>query len=123
MLTAIHILGQIIFGGYFIYNGIKHFKDHGDYTSYAASQGVPLASASVYITGILLLLGGLGVFFNIYVGTALLFLVIFLIPVSIMMHPFWKVENPGERSSLKVAFLKNMALLGACFLMFPGFIG
>lgn len=120
MLTAIHILGQILLGGYFIYNGVKHFKDNRDYTAYAESQGVPMPRPAVFVTGALLILGGLGVFFNIYVGVAILLLVIFLIPVSIMMHAFWKSENPAERSSLKVAFLKNMALLGALLLLFQG---
>ncbi len=120
MLTAIHILGQIILGGYFIYNGVKHFRDHKDYTAYAASQKVPMAGVSVYVTGALLLLGGLGVFFNIYMGVAILLLIIFLIPTSIMMHAFWKLDNPGEKAAQKVAFLKNMALLGSLLLIVQG---
>ncbi len=120
MLTAIHILGQIILGGYFIYNGVKHFRDHKDYTAYAAAHQVPVAGASVYLTGALLLLGGLGVFFNIYMGVAILLLVIFLIPTSVMMHPFWKLDNPAEKAAQKVAFLKNMALLGSLFLIVQG---
>ena len=120
MITAIHILGQILLGGYFIYNGVKHFKDHRDYSAYAASNSVPTPQFSVYLTGILLLLGGLGIFFNMYVGVAILLLVIFLIPTSIMMHAYWNAENPGERAAQKIAFLKNMALLGALLLMFQG---
>ncbi len=120
MITAIHILGQILLGGYFIYNSIKHFKDHRDYTAYAAANKVPAPGAAVFFTGLLLLLGGLGILFNIYVGVAILLLVIFLIPVSFTMHAFWNSENPGERASLKVAFLKNIALLGALLLMFQG---
>jgi putative oxidoreductase len=121
MLTAIHIIGQIIVGGYFIYNGIKHFKDHKDYTAYAAAHQVPVAGFSVYITGLLLLLGGLGIFFNTFVGIAIILLVIFLIPTSFVMHAFWKSENPGERAAQKIAFLKNMALLGFSLLYFQGF--
>lgn len=120
MLTAIHIFGQIILGCYFIYNAIKHFKDHRDYAAYAASNGVPMPTISVFITGLLILLGGLGILFNIYQGIAILLLVTFLIPVSIVMHAFWKSENPGERAALKVAFLKNFAIIGALLLIFQG---
>jgi putative oxidoreductase len=120
MLNLIHILGQIILGGYFIYNGIKHFKDVNDYTAYAAHNKVPMPKVSVIATGILLVLGGLGILFNIYVGVAILLLAIFLIPTSFMMHAYWKAENPAERSSQKIAFLKNMALLGALLLIVQG---
>ena len=117
-LTVIHIIGQIILGGYFIYSGIKHFMGHSDYTAFAAANKVPMPGAAVTITGILLVLGGLGILFNIYMWIAIILLVIFLIPTSIMMHAFWKAGNPGEAASQKIAFLKNMAILGALLLMF-----
>jgi len=117
MITAIHIIGQILLGGYFIYQGVKHFKDHADYTAYAAASKVPMPGPAVYATGVLLVLGGLGIFFNIYPAIAILLLVIFLIPVTIMMHAFWKSENPGEKAAQKVAFFKNIAILGALLLL------
>ena len=61
----INIIGQILFGGYFFWNGIKHFKDHKSYTMYAQAMGVPFASIMVYLSGLLIFLGGLGVMFNI----------------------------------------------------------
>jgi putative oxidoreductase len=121
MITVLNIIGQIIFGGYFIYNGIKHLKDHRDYTAYAASQGVPMPGTAVVVSGLLILLGGIGVFFNVFPGISLTLIAIFLIFVTPWMHAFWKAENPAERASLKVAFLKNTALLGACLLLFKGF--
>src|SRR4051812_33764102 len=120
MISAIHILGQIIVGVYFIYNGVKHWKDVNDYTAYATANHVPMPKVAVIVTGLLLIVGGLGVLFNIYMGVAILLLVIFLIPTSIMMHGFWNVENPGERASMKIAFLKNMAILGALLLVVQG---
>ena len=118
MLNAIHILGQVIFGGYFIWQGILHFMNHRDYTDYAMMNKVPMPGVAVHVTGILLILGGLGVFFNMYTTIALILLIIFLIPVTVIMHSFWKSDNPGEKAAQKVAFLKNMALLGATLLLF-----
>lgn len=91
---------------------------HKDYTDYATFLKVPMAGTSVYLTGALLVLGGLGILFNIYTWIAIILLVIFLIPTTIMMHGFWKLENPGERSAQKIQFLKNAAILGALLLMF-----
>jgi hypothetical protein len=33
------------------------------------------------------------------------------------MHQFWKKENPAEKNSEMIAFLKNVALIGAVLLM------
>ena len=120
MITAIHILGQIILGGYFIYNGIKHLKDLNDYSAYAAHNKVPMPKLSVVVTGLLILIGGLGVLFNVYIGVAILLLVIFLVPTSFMMHAYWNAENPADKNSQKIAFLKNMALIGALLLSVQG---
>lgn len=118
IVTAINIIGQVILGGYFIYNGIKHFKDNKDYTAYAGSMKVPAPSAAVFVTGAMLVLGGLGIFFNMYVRSAIVILVIFLIGTAFMMHAFWKLENPGEKSAQKIQFLKNIAILGALLMLF-----
>lgn len=117
MINALHIIGQIILGGFFIYNGLKHLKDRNDYAAYANSLKVPAPKFAVIFTGILLLVGGLGILLNNHVNGAIILLTIFLIPTSFTAHAFWKAQNPGERSSQKIAFLKNMAILGALFLL------
>ncbi len=118
MITAIHILGQILLGGYFTYNAYRHFKDNRDYTAYAASNNVPYPATAVFMTGILLLLGGLGILFNIYVKIAIILLAIFLVLVNSYMHAFWKSSNPGEKAAQKIQFLKNTAILGSLLLLY-----
>ncbi len=118
MIDAIHILGQILFGGYFVWSGINHFSDHRDYTAYASINKVPMPGVAVIATGILLVLGGLGILFNQYTDIALTLLIIFLVPVTFTMHAFWKSDNPGEKAAQKIQFSKNMALLGAVLLLF-----
>ena len=118
MINAIHIIGQILLGGFFIYNGVKHFSSLKDYTAYSQAMKVPAPKYAVMFTGLLLLVGGLGIFFNMYIHTSIILLAIFLIPTSFMMHNFWAKENPAEKSTQKIQFLKNMAILGALLMMF-----
>ena len=117
MLDITHIVGQILFGGYFIWSGINHFTSHRDFTAYAASKRVTLAGIAVYITGLLIILGGLSILFNLYTTIGLILIAVFLIPVTIVMHAFWRSDNPGEKAAQKIQFLKNTALLGAALLM------
>lgn len=62
-----------------------------------------------------------------FVGIALL--VAFLVPVTFMMHNFWKLEDARLRMADRIDLTKNMALAGAVLMSLaipspwpPGFI-
>ena len=86
-------------------------------TQYAKMKGVPFPAFAQGVTGLLLLLGGLSILFGIYPYIGIILLAAFLVPVSLMMHNFWTLDDPQLRMADKVNFMKNMALLGA-ILMF-----
>ena len=111
------LLGRILFGGYFLFSGLNHFMKFGMLKGYAQSKGVPMPEAAVVVTGILLLLGGLGVVFGIEPTWSALFLVVFLLGVTPKMHAFWAVKDPQQKMSDMINFQKNMALLGAALMM------
>ena len=117
-MDIVFLIGRIIFGGYFIMNAWSHFKGLDGLSGYAASKGVPSARSAVFVSGVLLLLGGLGVVFGISPEASLALLIIFLIPVSFKMHAYWKETDPNAKMSQRIAFMKNMALVGAIFMMY-----
>jgi putative oxidoreductase len=116
-MDGLLLIGRLIFGGFFIYSGVNHFIGFQMMTQYAKMKGVPFPAFAQGVTGLLVLLGGLSILFGIYPYIGILLLVIFLLPVSLMMHNFWTLKDPQLRMADKVNFLKNMALLGA-MLMF-----
>lgn len=112
-MEYLFLVSRILFGGYFIINGINHFRHLSGTAGYAASKGVPFPKAAVIGTGLLLLLGGLGIVLGLYVRFAVLLLVIFLIPVTFKMHQYWKIGDPMQKMGEKINFQKNIALAGA----------
>src|SRR3954471_24126987 len=52
------LLGRVLFGGFFLYNGINHFKQYRMMAHYARSKGVPVAGAAVLASGAQLTVGG-----------------------------------------------------------------
>ncbi len=110
-------LGHILFGGYFLYSGIMHFAKNAMMAGYAGSKGVPSPSLAVYVSGAMIILGGFGVLTQIYVTESLSLIVIFLIPVTLKMHQFWKESDPMMKMGEMTNFLKNTALLGAALSM------
>jgi putative oxidoreductase len=116
-MDTLFFIGRIILGGYFIYYGANHFIGFGMITQYAKMKGVPSPAIAQGLAGLMLLLGGLSVMFGIYplIGTVLI--IISLVPVSLIMHNLWKIEDPQLRMAHKFNFSKNMALFGAILLL------
>jgi putative oxidoreductase len=85
---------------------------------YSEQMGVPLASVAVPVTGIMILLGGLSIVFGYQVKWGSLLLIVFLIPTTFIMHPFWKIENAMEAQMQMVMFMKNLGLLGGALMFY-----
>ena len=116
MIQVAFLIGRILFGGYFLYNGLNHFRMRKMMAPYAASKGVPAADTAVLGSGLLILLGGLSILLGIrpHVGAGLI--VIFLLGVTPKMHNFWAVTDPNQRMMEMVNFTKNLALIGAALM-------
>lgn len=117
MLLYLHLVGRILFGLYFVHAGYNHFKSHAMLAGYAASKKVPSASFAVYLSGVLALVAGLGIVFNMYTQIAYILVIVFLVPVTFMIHNFWTQTDPAHRSSETVSFQKNLALIAAALML------
>jgi DoxX. len=116
-MDILFLVGRIILAGYFLFSGINHFMRLGMMAGYAKMKGVPLPSVAVALTGLILTLGGLSILLGVYPLVGIILLVVFLIPVSFMMHDFWKVQDPQMKMGEMINFMKNMALLGALLML------
>ena len=112
-MKAAFLIGRLVFGGFFLYNGINHLKQRKQLAQYAESKNVPMAEAVVASTGVVLLAGGTSILLGVKpkLGTAAI--AGFLAGVSPVMHNFWSVQEPGQRMNEMINFSKNMALLGS----------
>ena len=112
-MKAAFLIGRLVFGGFFLYNGINHLKQRKQLAQYAETKNVPKAEAVVAATGVVLIAGGASILLGVKpkLGTAAL--AGFLAGVSPVMHNFWTVEEPQQRMNEMINFSKNMALLGS----------
>jgi len=111
-MKAPFLIGRLLFGGYFLYAGINHFKNSSSMAQYAGAKHVPAPELMVKLTGAALTVGGTSILLGIKpkLGTAAV--IGFLAGVSPVMHDFWRAEDPGQRMNDMINFTKNMALLG-----------
>jgi putative oxidoreductase len=112
-MKAAFVIGRLIFGGFFFYNGIHHFQDREKLAQYAAAKQVPLPEEAVAATGALLLAGGASLMLGLQPKWGAAAILLFLVGTSPTMHDFWRVTDPGQRMNDMINFSKNMALAGA----------
>src|SRR6476661_8085944 len=80
---AVVALGRFLFALIFLMAGANHFNKQT--IGYAASQGVPLASIAVPLSGVLAIVGGLSILPGHRARLGAWLIVLFLVPVSLMM--------------------------------------
>jgi putative oxidoreductase len=106
------LLGRLIFGGFFLYNGINHLRERKTLGQYAQSKNVPKPEAMVVASGAALIAGGTSILLGIKPKFGAAAIAGFLLGVSPVMHDFWKNEDPAQRMNEMINFSKNMALMG-----------
>ena len=114
-MKYIALLGRILFAAIFLMAAPGHFGQGTIH--YAASQGVPLAGVAVPLSGLLALLGGLSVLVGFKARWGAWLLLLFLVPVTLMMHRFWGLTDPTAAQMQQVMFMKNLSIMGGALLL------
>ncbi len=112
---AVVVLGRFFFALIFLMAGANHFNEQS--IGYAASQGVPLAWIAVPLSGVVAIAGGLSILLGYRAKLGAWLIVLFLIPVSLMMHKFWTVTDPMMAQIQMILFMKNVSMLGGALLI------
>ncbi len=109
------LLGRILYAAIFVLSGPGHFT--AKTIAYSASKGVPVASIAVPLSGVIAILGGLSIILGFKAKYGAWLIVLFLVPVTFMIHNFWTVADPMARQMQYVNFIKNISMLGAALLI------
>ena len=111
------LLGRVLYGGFFIAGGINHFMNLGMLSGFVASKGLPAGKVAIILSGLLIILGGSCIVVGCNPEIGVLCIVVFLVPVTFMMHAYWNETDQMQRISQRVNFQKNLALLGAALML------
>jgi len=112
------IVGRVLFALLFISSGVNHFTQNSAMTAYAQFKKIPMAKIAVYVSGLMILLGGIYIALGFYADLGALLIAIFLIPTAFLMHAFWKESDATAKSNERIAFFKDLSLAGAALIIF-----
>jgi putative oxidoreductase len=76
-----------------------------------------MPSLAVPLSGLLALAGGLSILLGYRARAGAWLIILFLAPVTMMMHNFWSVADPMMRQMQMANFMKNLALAGGALLI------
>lgn len=110
------LVGRALFSLIFIMSSFGHFSS--ETIAYAANQGVPVSQVLVPLSGVLAFLGGLSILLGFHARIGAICIILFLIPVTLMMHNFWAISDLAQAQIQQIMFMKNLSMLGGALLVF-----
>ena len=114
-MRMLYPAGRVLFVLIFLTAAPRHFMHEG--IAHAAARGVPAAGILVPLSGVMAIVGGLSVALGYRSRWGAWMLVAFLLPVTLMMHAFWKMRDPAEAHIQQAMFAKNVSMLGGALLI------
>lgn len=114
-MKIIVLLGRIFFSLIFLMTIVTHFSK--GVIGFAGSKGVPGASFIVPLSGVIATLGAISIILGFKARVGAWLIVLFLIPVTLMMHDFWTVTDPQMRQMQMAMFMKNVSMLGGALMI------
>jgi putative oxidoreductase len=114
-MKYIVLLGRMCFSFIFLSSAVGHFSEQS--IAYAQSHGLPFASILVPFSGIIAFAGALSIISGYHAKWGALLIIIFLVPVTFIMHNFWAISDPMMRQMQIAMFMKNISMLGGALLI------
>ena len=118
MRCFIHAIGRVLLASVFLVSAVSSkIPDFQHVVERMKTVGIPLPSVMLVGAILFLLLGSLSVAvgFKARIGATLL--LIFTLLGTYYFHAFWIVADPTEMQEQLIAFMKNMALIGALLMV------
>lgn len=115
---AIALAGRVMFVLIFFLSGITHFTGMADYVALMPAA-IPFREFWVLISGVVELAGATLIVANRFPRLGAWLLVLFLVPVTIVVHGVEMVSNPDARMrAIQLSFfLKGVTMTGAALLI------
>lgn len=94
---------------------MSHFSEEAK--AFLTSNGALIPPLFVPLSGIIAITGSLSIMLGYKAKWGAWLIVIFLLPVTFIMHAFWSETDPMQMQMQMANFMKNISLLGAALII------
>jgi len=115
--SAIFLVGRILFVALFVVSAQGHFANHARFVATAKGK-IPVPYVAGWPVGAWLALAILSMVLGFWSDAGALMLAAFLIPTTLLFHPFWMFSDAAQLRTQRGSFFRNVSLLGATLALF-----
>ncbi len=115
--TRLYPAGRALLGVLFVVSGIFKIGGFAGVAAWMASAGLPFASVLLALTIAVEVGGGLTLLTGWNARWGALVLALFLVPVTLVFHPFWSADAANYQNQFN-NFFKNVSILGGMLVVF-----
>ncbi|MCG5051616.1 MAG: DoxX family protein [Myxococcales bacterium] len=108
--------GRVLLSLIFVLGGVSKVVGFAATTELLRVEGVPTPALFLALAIVAELAGGLSLMTGSFARLGALVLVLYLIPVTLIMHDFWNLGGL-ERQMQLVNFLKNLSVMGGLLMV------
>jgi len=105
------LAGRILLALIFVISGFSKLAGFEGTAGYIASKGLPLPQLAAAGAIAVELVGGILPVVGWQARRAATAIFLFLIPTTLIFHPFWAVDGPGAQME-RIQFMKNLCIMG-----------
>jgi putative oxidoreductase len=116
------LVGRVLLALMFVISGWGKITGFAGTAGYIASKGLPAAQLLAIAAIAVELGGGLAIALGWKTRWAALAMVVFLIVITPIFHPFWAVP-PDQASMQNINFMKNLSILGGMLVLWAAGAG
>ncbi len=119
MKDFIDLLGRVLLSAIFLWDAFDRIR-HFDSTKVKMTSFGVVWQQDLLLYGsiIFVALGGLMLLIGYRTGLAVVLLLIYWIPFTFIVHPFWNFSGDFTQRIESIEFMKNMAIAGGLFMVF-----
>jgi uncharacterized membrane protein YphA (DoxX/SURF4 family) len=115
--SVILLIGRILFVALFVVSARGHIVNRERFVTTARGR-IPFPYVAGWPVGVWLILAILSLVLGIWPDVGALMMAAFLIPTTILFHPYWTFSDPAQRRTQQGSFNRNVSLLGASLALF-----
>jgi putative oxidoreductase len=120
------LIGRLLIATLLLLSVYNKVTNYDGTVAYMASKGLPMIPLLLGLSIVIEFIGGLSLVFGYKVRIISIIVILYLIPVSLIMHDFWMINDPMQKQNQMYHFFKNLAIIGGLLYIAatgPGYFG
>lgn len=117
-MEVVMLIGRILFAFMVVSGGLNHLTKAEAMAGYAAYKKVPSPKLANFVSGVLLLAGGISIILGVYADLGAVVIAALLVLMALKMHDFWAQTDAQAKQMETIAFWKNISMAGGALFIF-----